>query len=124
MKVPRSRFERLAEAALAGIPRRFRDLIVDLEISAKAAPGPEAGRWKGSQNLLGLYTGLRRADMTGPFTSSHEPARIFLYQRNIESLCRDEAELARQVRVTLRHELAHHFGFTDQDLREKWPEGA
>ena len=120
----RSRFERLAEAALAGIPRQFRELIVDLEISVKAAPGPEAGRWKGSRNLLGLYHGLRRADMLSPYSGSHEPARITLYQRNIESLCRDEAELARQVRVTLRHELAHHFGFSDQDLRERWPEGA
>ena len=124
MKVPRSRFECLAEEALAGVPKRFRDLIVDLEISVKAAPGPEAGRWKGSQNLLGLYHGLRRADMLSPYSGSHEPARITLYQRNIESLCRDEAELARQIRTTLRHELAHHFGFTDQDLRERWPEGA
>ena len=115
---------RLAEAALADLPEQFRDLIVDLEISVKAVPGAEAGRWRGSKTLLGLYTGLRRADMTSPFSGSHEPARIILYQRNIESLCRDEAELTRQIRVTLRHELAHHFGFSDQDLREKWPEGA
>ena len=124
MKVPRARFERLAEAALADIPGQFRDLIVDLEISVKAAPGPEAGRWRGSQTLLGLYQGLRRADMLSPFAGSHEPARITLYQKNIESLCRDEEELARQIRTTLRHELAHHFGFSDQDLKEKWPEGA
>ena len=124
MKFPRSRFERLAEAALAEIPGQFRDLIVDLEISVKAAPGPEAGRWRGSQTLLGLYQGLRRADMLSPYSGSHEPARIILYQRNIESLCRDEAELFRQVRITLRHELAHHFGFSDDDLRQRWPEGA
>jgi predicted Zn-dependent protease with MMP-like domain len=114
----------LAEKALADIPRQFRDLIVDLEISVKAAPGPESGRWRGSKNLLGLYQGLRRADMLSPFSGSHEPARITLYQRNIESLCRDDGELARQIRITLRHELAHHFGFSDQDLKKKWPEGA
>ncbi len=124
MKVSRARFERLAERALADIPRQFRDLIVDLEISVKAVPGPEAGRWRDSKNLLGLYQGLRRADMLSPFSGSHEPARIILYQRNIESLCRDERELARQIRITLRHELAHHFGFSDRDLKKKWPEGA
>ena len=124
MKVPRARFERLAEAALADIPGQFRDLIVDLEISVKAAPGLEAGRWRGSRTLLGLYSGLRRADMLSPYSGSHPPARVILYQSNIESLCPDEAALARQIRITLRHELAHHFGFSDQDLKEKWPEGA
>ena len=103
MKVTRAKFERLAEAALADIPGQFRDLIVDLEISAKAVPGPEAGRWRGSKTLLGLYTGLRRTDMTSPYSGSHEPARIILYQSNIESLCRDEGELSRHVRTTLRH---------------------
>ena len=124
MKVSRSRFERLAEASLAEIPEQFRELIVDLEISVKAVPGPEAGRWRGSRTLLGLYSGLQRADMVSPYSGSHPPARIILYQRNIEGLCPDEAALARQIRTTLRHELAHHFGFSDEDLKEKWPEGA
>ncbi|MCX5796607.1 MAG: metallopeptidase family protein [Elusimicrobia bacterium] len=124
MKLSRARFERMAEAALADIPGEFRDLLVDLEISVKAVPGPESGRWRGSKTLLGLYHGLQRAEMLSPYSGTHPPARIILYQRNIESLCRDEAELSRQIRVTLRHELAHHFGFSDQDLKERWPEGA
>ncbi|MDD5629477.1 MAG: metallopeptidase family protein [Elusimicrobia bacterium] len=124
MKVSRARFERLVETALADIPAPFRELIVDLEISVKAAPGREAGRWRGSRTLLGLYQGLQRAEMLSPYSGSHPPARIILYQRNIESLCADEGEVSRQVRITLRHELAHHFGFSDRDLEEKWPEGA
>ena len=124
MKISRARFERLAEEALGRIPRRLRELIVDLEISVKALPGGEAGRWRGSRMLLGLYHGLRRSDMLSPYSGPHEPARIIIYQANIQSLCHDEAELVRQIRITLRHELAHHFGFSDEELREKWPEGA
>lgn len=124
MRFPRAVFERLAEKALREIPRRFLDLIVDLTIEVKSRPGPEAGRWKGSNNLLGLYHGLRRADMMSPYSGTHPPARIVLYQKNIETLCRDEADLAGQIRTTLRHELAHHFGFTDEELRLRWPEGA
>ena len=124
MKFPRARFEHLAEASLAEIPGQFRELIVDLEISVKAVPGPEAGPWRGSRTLLGLHQGLGRAEMLSPYSGSHPPARIILYQRNIESLCRDEGELSRQIRITLRHELAHHFGFSDLDLKQKWPEGA
>lgn len=124
MKVPRSRFERLAEAALEDIPPAFRELILDVEIAVRGLPGPEAGRWRGSRTLLGLYQGLTRAQMASPYSGSHEPARILLYQSNIEAYCRDEDELARRISTTLRHELAHHFGFTDRELRERWPEGA
>ena len=124
MKVSRARFERLVESALRGIPQMFRGLIVNLEISVQGLPGPEAGRWQGSRNLLGLYKGLPRADMATPLSEAHPPARIILYQRNIEALCPDEAELGRRVQLTLRHELAHHFGFTDEDLKRRWPEGA
>ncbi len=124
MKVARREFEHLAEKALKEIPKRFLNLIVDLEISVRSVPGLEAGRWKGSKTLLGLYRGLSRADMTSPYSGSHPPARIVLYQRNIEALCNTSQDLARQIRTTLRHELAHHFGFSDADLRQKWPEGA
>jgi len=124
LKVTRVRFERMTETALRRIPRPFRDLIVNLEISVKARPGMEAGSWRGSRTLLGMYRGLRRADMVSPYCGAHTPARIMLYQTNIETLCRNEAHLARQIRTTLRHELAHHFGFSDRDLEEKWPEGA
>lgn len=122
MRVTRAQFEGMAEAALRQIPRRFLNLIVDLEISVKAAPGPEAGKWQGSR-ILGIYMGLRRSDMGSPYSGTHPPARIILYQRNIEALCPNRKTLARHIRLTLRHELAHHFGFTDQDLKEKWPEG-
>jgi len=112
------------ESALKGIPQLFRGLIVNLEISVQGLPGPEAGRWQGSRDLLGLYKGLPRADMATPLSGAHPPARVILYQRNIEALCPDEAELGRHVQLTLRHELAHHFGFTDEDLKRCWPEGA
>ncbi len=123
MRVPRSLFQRLAEQALAEIPKAFLKILHNLEIDVKALPGPEAGRWKGSRSLLGLYHGLKRDEMRSPLTGTYLPARIVLYQRNIEDLCASKEELARQIRLTLRHEIAHHLGFSDEDLRDKWPEG-
>ncbi len=124
MRVSRTAFHAAAERALSEIPRAFRELLFNVEIDVKSAPGPEAGRWEGSRTLLGLYTGLTRADMRSTAAGTHLPARIVLYQRNIEALCGDAEELSRRIRLTLRHELAHHFGFSDQDLRDRWPEGA
>lgn len=124
MKVSRKRFEKMAEDALADVPRRFLKLLVNVEISAQDLPGPEAGKWEGSKDLLGLYKGLTREQMLMTQSGAFGPARVVLYQANIESLCKTEAELQAQVALTLRHELAHHFGFSDKDLRKKWPEGA
>lgn len=122
MKFPRSLFLRLAEDELAAIPKKFRDLFADLSVEVKASPGREAGKWKGSPNLLGLYTGLTRAQMLSPYSGTHEPARIILYQRNIESLCGSEKDLVVQIRATLRHEVAHHFGFSEDDIRRAAPD--
>lgn len=124
MRVTRKHFETLTEQALDEIPVRFRTLLHNVEISVRGVPGIESGRWRGSPYLLGLYVGLTRDQMLSTGASGHLPARVILYQRNLERGCADEGQLATAIRTTLRHELAHHFGFSDDDLRKKWPEGA
>jgi len=124
MRIPRAGFIRLAEDALSELPEWVRELLYNLEIEVKALPGPEAGRWRGSRRILGLYTGLTREQMLSPLSGSYLPPRIILYQRNIEPFCADEAALLCQIRLTLRHEIAHHLGMSDDELRRKWPEGA
>ena len=91
-------------------------MLVNLEVCVKQRPGIEAGRWRGSTTLLGLYSGLQREDMVLP-SRPHQPARIVLYQRNIEKLCASEAQLTEEIGLTMRHEIGHHFGFDDSRLR-------
>ncbi|MBI5623025.1 MAG: metallopeptidase family protein [Elusimicrobia bacterium] len=124
MPVSRALFLKIAEEELAAIPEEFRKLFCDLSVEVRAFPGREAGRWKGSRTLLGLYTGLTRQDMTSPYAGAHEPARIILYQRNIESLCSSRPELRARIASTLRHEIAHHFGFGEDDIKRASPEDA
>lgn len=124
VRLARDSFERLVERALAELPEDFRDRVVNVEIAVRARPGREAGRLRGSRSLLGLYLGPPRSALAALDALPALPARILLYQRNIEAACASAAEVKRQVRLTLRHELAHHFGFTDRELRAIWPEGA
>ncbi|HAH05911.1 MAG TPA: hypothetical protein DCM05_05165 [Elusimicrobia bacterium] len=124
MRVPKERFLDLADQAFEELPENLRETLYNVEIDVKASPGREAGRWKGDRGLLGLYVGATREEMMSPFSGSYLPSRILLYHRNIEALCQDEAELVRQVRLTLRHEIAHHLGISDKELKAKWPEGA
>ena len=113
MKVSRERFEELADRALKSLPAEFRARLGNLSIELRAVPGREAGR-RGRSSLMGLHISGDE-----PF-----PARILLYQRNIESGCADEQALFTAIRTTLLHEIAHHFGFSERDIREKWPEGS
>lgn len=111
MKVSRARFERMAERAFAEIPEYFREKLGNISIEIRDLPGPEA---EGRKDILGLHI-----DSDGIF-----PARVLLYQRNLEAECDDATQLQREIRLTLKHELAHHFGFCEKDIKERWPEGA
>ncbi|NPA90435.1 MAG: metallopeptidase family protein [Chloroflexi bacterium] len=67
--------------------------------------------------LLGLYEGVpltRRGHGYGLVP----PDKITLFQGPLEQISRSREELRRRVRHTLIHELAHHFGISDERLRE------
>ena len=128
MNLPRREFELLAEKAFAAVPAEFREKLLNVEISVQDLPGPEAGDEDGSADLLGLYVGPMRSEIQQGMLAGAPPdelmARVLLYKLNIEAACRTRAEVSREISLTLRHELAHHFGFEDEDLERIWPEGA
>lgn len=118
MKLPAEEFAELAEAAWREIPERFRSRVANLELAVLARPGREAGRWRGSRSLLGLYAGPTRAELADPLAEPLLPARIILYRANLLALCGDRGRLRAEIRATLRHELGHHFGFSDAEMPE------
>lgn len=128
MNLPRKEFDALVERAFADIPKTFRDKLLNVAISVADRPGEEAEDLDDADELLGLYVGPTRAEIQSGMLAGDTPdalqARVFLYKRPLERSCDSKAELAREVALTLRHELAHHFGFEDEDLEEFWPEGA
>jgi predicted Zn-dependent protease with MMP-like domain len=70
----------------------------------------------GDPGLLGVYDGVslteRGADHSGL------PDRITIFRRPLQDLCLDTEELVREVRITVVHEIAHHFGIDDARLHE------
>jgi predicted Zn-dependent protease with MMP-like domain len=69
----------------------------------------------GSPGLLGSFTGYTRGD---PVPSGALPAKVVIYKRPLETAFPDPAELQRQIRITVLHELAHYFGFDENRLDE------
>jgi len=107
------KFEELVAQALESLPQTFREKLTNVAIIVEDSPpeGPKRGGL-----LLGLFHGIPRTEKS--VFSSSPPDRIFLYQRNIEAVCKSEAEVRRQIRATLLHELGHYFGLSEDELRD------
>jgi predicted Zn-dependent protease with MMP-like domain len=112
------RFEELVALALETLPDEIAARIDNVDIEVREWPTREQARAAGARGLLlGLYQGV-------PLTRRHSsygmvlPDRITIFQGPIEAISRSEAELVDQVRDTVVHEVAHHFGISDERLRE------
>ncbi len=108
----RRKFEALVAQALDDLPRPFREKLTDVAIIVEDLPPQEA---ESEGLLLGLFHGVPRTEKS--VFSSSPPDRIFLYQRNIEAVCASDAEVRRQIRATLLHEVGHYFGLSEDELR-------
>jgi predicted Zn-dependent protease with MMP-like domain len=66
--------------------------------------------------LLGLYEGVPKTRRTQAY-GMVLPDRIVIFQKPIEDRCRSEAEVIAEIGKVVRHEIAHHFGLDDDELR-------
>lgn len=117
----RSRFEDLVVEAIDELPDDILAMLDNVEIVVADAPTAdqldEVGDFDAGEMLLGLYEGIPLTDRTSGY-GLVLPDKITLFQGAIESICPDEETLRNEVRVTVIHELAHHFGISDRRLRE------
>jgi predicted Zn-dependent protease with MMP-like domain len=101
-------FEALVADALEAIPDELRAEMenVAIIIDDESPPGRLYGLYEGIPlTKRGTYAGVR-------------PDRITLFLATICQSSRTADELARRVRVTLLHEVGHHFGLGEARLRE------
>lgn len=116
--LPRARFERLVRRALAGLPPQFRRRLDNVDVIVERRPTPAQLRLGGvpaGDTLLGLYTGTPLPERTSGYNMTL-PDRIIIFQEPIEAVSANAPELIAQVRQTVIHELAHHFGIDDERL--------
>jgi predicted Zn-dependent protease with MMP-like domain len=113
-------FERIVAEAINDLPSEFLERLDNVEIVVEPYADGETLRRAGIQNpmqLLGFYHGVPLTGRTSGYTLVL-PDKISIYQQPIESFCRTPEAIRRQVRRTVAHELAHHFGIDDDRLRE------
>jgi predicted Zn-dependent protease with MMP-like domain len=104
-------FEQSVQDAVDGLPSDLRAAMSNVEIVIEDEP--PAG-----QPLLGLYQGVPLTRRTGGY-GNVPPDKISIYRRPLERLYgHDPILLQSQIRRVVLHEIAHHFGISDERLRE------
>ncbi len=105
------RFDQLVEEALDGIPDELAELVRNVVVLVEdESPSDDP-------DLLGLYDGVALTERYGEFLPPL-PDRIFIYRNNLLDLCETEEQLVEEVRITVVHEVAHHFGIDDARLHD------
>jgi len=119
----REPFLELVREAMDGLPRKFRGRIENLAVVVEDYP--PRGRDSGDL-LMGVFEGTPRTEQS-VFDLEAGPARVVLFQKNIEAYAREAAgaegrpveEIIREeVRLTVLHELGHYFGLDEDALED------
>lgn len=120
--VGRQRFEELVQEALDSIPETLWEQIDNLVVTVEEWPTRVQLQRMGlapGHTLLGLYEGVPLTERTHHY-GLVPPDKITIFRRTILNVCPpgDEAAIRAQVRRTVLHEVAHHFGIDDDRLHE------
>ena len=111
----------------AFLPDAFRPFLTNLVVDVEDEPDLRTLREQGfteeeiadGESLYGLFCPFPIADGPefGCVSEDDQPLhRIIVYKRPLEEDYPDPKELRREIRKTVVHELAHHFGYTERDL--------
>ncbi|MFC1968856.1 metallopeptidase family protein [Chloroflexota bacterium] len=116
----KERFEQLVARAIEALPVEFLDRLDNIDVVVEDRPTSAQlaeARLGRSHILLGLYEGVpltRRSRYYGLVP----PDKITIFQKSIESQCRDDAEITAETQRVIQHEIAHHFGIGDARLTQ------
>jgi predicted Zn-dependent protease with MMP-like domain len=108
--VPVDRFEELVGEALDGIPQELGRLIDNVAVFVREG--------ESNLNLLGLYQGIPLTRRENYGLGGGMPDRITIFRQPILVRCSSEDEVVDMIRVTVVHEVGHHFGIDDRRLHE------
>jgi predicted Zn-dependent protease with MMP-like domain len=117
----RKEFESLVVKALGELPQAFKDKLENVDIVIEGAPNMDtvkALRLGSRGRILGLYHGVPLKARTH-YYGMVLPDKITLFKSNIERSCRLAGSgIYEEIKHVLQHEIAHHFGISDQRLKD------
>lgn len=116
----RKRFEQLVAEAIEALPEEFLSRLENVAVVVEDEPASgqlARSKRRRGETLLGLYEGVPLTERGSQY-GMVLPDKITIFQKPIESRCRNETEIAAEIQRVLRHEIAHHFGIGDARLKQ------
>jgi predicted Zn-dependent protease with MMP-like domain len=110
LEVSQERFEELVDDALDSVPADLLALLDNVVIQV-ADVDPD------DPSLLGVYQGTALTERLSDYTFAL-PDTITVFRLPIVAVCDDEESVAREVAITVVHEIGHHFGIDEERLHE------
>lgn len=110
-------FENLITEAVAALPEHIREKLNNVEITMEKGESP-------NNSLFGLYHGVSQLNRGSSYGMGGVlPDKITIWKGTIEKFAGDESHIPALVRRVVWHEIGHHFGFDEPQIRkleEKW----
>lgn len=116
----RAAFERLVADALDALPEFFQEKLDNVVVVVEDWPDQETMQRAGVGSpvqLLGFYHGVPQTKRSHNY-GLVPPDKISIYQRPIEMRCRTMDQVRMTIHRVLRHEIGHHFGLGEDQLRK------
>src|SRR5438477_313689 len=121
-------FGRIVARVMETLPAEFQQYLDNLVVDVEAEPDVEtlrrmdfsADEIAAGDSLYGLFAPIDLPTMwAGDVVDVRDqPHRLIIYKRPLEDDFTDRKQLMIEIRKTVVHELAHHFGYTDRDLEK------
>ena len=111
-------FKRLVRRALDALPPEIAQLMDNVAVVVEDEPGPELLAEMGlspPETLFGFYQGVPQTERSSAY-GMVLPDRVILFQRPLEEASLSYGELVYEIKRTIVHEVAHHFGMDDARL--------
>ena len=115
----RAKFEELVSVAVSGLPDEFAAKLENVDLVVQDWPTVDQLHRAGlryRQSLLGLYEGVPQT-RRGRHYGLAVPDKITIFQKPIEAKARPDKEIEMEIQKVVRHEIAHHFGSSEETLR-------
>jgi len=113
-------FEELVAQVVNELPEFFQERLDNVDVIVEEFPDRHTmrlARARSPYDLLGFYHGVPLTERTTNY-GLVAPDKISIYRRPIEIQCRSDEELRAMIRRVVLHEIAHHFGISDNRLRD------
>lgn len=115
----RQDFENAVGDALDLIPPELVGAMVNVVVLVEDEPTDEQlGEGDPGEGLLGIYEGTPLTERDDGWAMGALPDRITIFRGPTLRMCQDADEVVEEVAVTVVHEIAHHFGISDERLHE------